>query len=127
MLTALHFIAEKRIEQAIADGTMDDLSHWKNRPLPEDDMKHVPADLRMGYKILKNSGHVPEEVSLRKEIQQTEDLLRHCRDEKQKYKKLKKLEFLRYKLEFKMGKKLQLDTSSNYYDKVIDRIPVKSL
>ena len=125
MFTALHFIAEKRIEKAIQEGTMDDLSHWKNKPMPEDDMKGVPADLRMGYKILKNSGHVPEEVYLRNEIKQTEDLLRACHDEKEKYKKLKKLEFLRYKLEFKMGKKLQLDTSSNYYEKVVNKIPVR--
>ncbi len=126
MLTSLHFIAEKRIEKAIADGTIDDLSHWKNKPMPKDDMENVPVDLRMGYKILKNAGYVPEEVALSKEIKRTEDLLKHCSDEKEKYKKMKKLEFLRFKLEFRMGKQLQLDDSSKYYEKVVDVVSVCS-
>ncbi len=125
MLTAIHFIAERRIEKAMAEGTLPDLSHWKGKPMPKDDMANVPVDLRMGYRILKNAGYVPEEVGLRKEIRQTEDLLRQCTDEKSKYKQLKKLEYLRFKLEFRMGKKLQLDDESSYYEKVVDSLTVK--
>ena len=125
MLTAIHFIAERRIAKALAEGTLPDLSHWKDKPMPKDDMANVPADLRMGYRILKNAGYVPEEVGLRKEIRQTEDLLSQCTDEKSKYKQLKKLEYLRFKLEFRMGKKLQLDDESSYYDKVVDSLTVK--
>lgn len=124
MLTALHFIAERRIEKALAEGTFPDLSHWKGKPLPKDDMEHVPADLRMGYRILKNAGYVPEEVGLRKEIAKTEDLLRHCRDEKAKYKQLKKLNYLRFKLENRMGKKLRLDEESEYFEKIVDAVSV---
>jgi len=126
MLSAIHFIAERRIEQAQADGTLADLSHWKNKPLPKDDMEHVPADLRMGYKILKNAGYVPEEVGLRKEIKKTEDLLAACTDEKNKYKQLKKLEYLRFKLEVRMGKTLQLDERSEYCEKVVGAMSVNS-
>ncbi|HDK43827.1 MAG TPA: DUF1992 domain-containing protein [Desulfobacteraceae bacterium] len=43
MLTALNLIAERKIRQAIEEGTMADLGHWKNKPLPEDDMGHVPS------------------------------------------------------------------------------------
>ena len=125
MLTSLHFLAERRIEKAMTDGSFPDLSHWKDKPMPKDDMEHVPPDLRMGYKILKNSGHVPEEVALHKEIRRTEDLLRHCRDEKDKYKQLQKLEFLRFKLELRMGKQLQFDQESQYYEKVVDTISVQ--
>jgi hypothetical protein len=125
MLTAIHFIAERRIKKAMAEGTLPDLSHWKDKPMPKDDMANVPVDLRMGYRILKNAGYVPEEVGLRKEIRQTEDLLRQCTDEKSKYKQLKKLEYLRFKLEFRMGKKLQLDDESSYYEKVVDSLTVK--
>lgn len=89
-------------------------------------MAHVPADLRMGYRLLKNAGYVPEEVSLRKEIAKTEDLLRHCRDEKSKYKQLKKLDYLRFKLETKTGKKLRLDEESEYFEKVVDTVSVNS-
>ena len=66
-------------------------------------MSNVPADLRMAYKILKNAGYVPEEVALQKEIARTEDLLAHCQDEKEKPKQLKKLSFLQFKLECRMG------------------------
>lgn len=126
MLTAIHFIAERRIEKAMSDGTLPDLSHWKGKPLPKDDMENVPADLRMGYRILKNAGYVPEEVGLRKEIAKTEDLLRHCTDEKAKYKQIKKLNYLKFKLESRMGKTLQLDGDSEYYEKVVDRVAVRS-
>ena len=73
MFTVLHKIAERKIEQAIAEGKVPDLSHWKNKPLPEDTMHNVPADLRLAYRMLKNAGYIPEELALRKEIVQT-----HC-------------------------------------------------
>lgn len=122
MLTSLHFIAERKIQQAVKEGTLADLSHWKNKPMPHDDMAHVPEDLRMAYRMLKNSGYVPEEVALQKEIVRTEDLLRHCEDESEKYQQLKKLTFLKYKLELKMGRKLHLDDESPYFSAVVDKV-----
>ncbi len=123
--TALNWIAERKIEQAIRDGDLPDLSHWKNKPLPPDDMEHVPAELRMAYRILKNSGYIPEEVALRQEIVATEDLLASCTDEKIKYKQLKKLNYLRFKLEARLGKKLQVDADSPYYSRVVDRMTTR--
>ena len=123
--TALNWIAERKIEQAIRDGDLPDLSHWKNKPLPPDDMEHVPAELRMAYRILKNSGYIPEEVALRREIVATEDLLASCTDEKIKYKQLKKLNYLRFKLEARLGKKLQVDADSPYYSRVVDRMTTR--
>jgi len=125
MLTALNRIAERKIQQAIKEGTMADLSHWKNKPLPADDMEHVPPDLRIAYRMLKNAGYIPEEVVLRKEIVRTEDLLARCTDEKEKYKQMKKLNYLRFKLDCRMGNNLQVDADSPYYDKVVDRMTVK--
>ncbi len=107
-------------------GALPDLSHWKNKPLPKDDMEHVPTDLRMGYRMLKNAGYVPEEVGLRKEIQKTEDLLCQCVDEKEKYKQLTKLNYLKFKLETKSGKSLTLDERSPYYEKVVNGIKVRT-
>jgi hypothetical protein len=89
-------------------------------------MSHVPIDLRMAYKILKNAGYVPEEVSLRKEIVRTEDLLANCRDEKEKIKQLQKLDFLQFKLECRTGKRLRLDSDSPYFGKVVDRVQLNS-
>lgn len=122
MLTSLHFLAERKIQEAIKEGRVADLSHWKNKPLPDDDMANVPSELRMAYRMLKNAGYVPEEVALQKEIVRTEDLLRHCVDEQEKYVQLKKLNFLKFKLELRMGKKLQLDDDSPYFGNVVNKL-----
>lgn len=126
MLTALHLIAERRIEEFFQKDGGPDLSHWKNKPLPVEDLSNVPADLRMAYKILKNGGYVPEEVALRKEINRTEDLLAHCRDEQEKVKQMKKLGYLQFKLECRMGRPLQVDSDSPYYDRVVDKMTLKN-
>ena len=34
MLSILQTIAERKIQQAMAEGSLADLSHWKNKPLP---------------------------------------------------------------------------------------------
>ena len=67
MIKALQQIAEQRIAKAIEDGTLK-IAGWKNKPLPLDDDAFVPDDLKMAYKILKNSGYVPTEVETGKEI-----------------------------------------------------------
>ena len=121
----LQRIAEQKIEQYLREGRGADLSHWKNKPLPlKDDMANVPAHLRMAYRILRNAGYVPEEVALQKEIVRIEDMLAQCSDEQVKIKQMKKLEFLRVKLDSKMGKKLQVDADSPYYSKLVENISV---
>ena len=122
MLTALHKIAEQKIERAIAEGRGPDLSHWKNKPLPDDEMKNVPEDLRIAYKMLKNSGYIPEELALHKEIVRTEELLAHATDEQEKYKQLKKLNYLKFKLECNRGRPLYIDDESPYYGKIVDKV-----
>ena len=126
MIGALQVIAERKIDEFFRKDGGPDLSHWRNKPLPVEDMSNVPADLRMGYKILKNAGYVPEEVALQKEIARTEDLLAHCHDEKEKLKQLKKLSFLQFKLECKMGRRLQFESDSPYFDRIVDKITVHS-
>jgi len=126
MLSAFQIIAERKIEEFLRKDGGPDLSHWRNKPLPVEDLSNVPADLRMAYKVLKNAGYVPEEVTLRKEIARTEDLLAHCQDEKVKFKQLKKLSLLQCKLECRMGRKLRLDNDSTYFSRVVDKVQVNS-
>ena len=122
MLSIIQQIAERKILQAMNEGTLPDLSHWKNKPLPPDDMRHVPADLRMSYRLLKNAGYVPEEISLQKEITQLEQLLQTCVDEKEKVRQLKRISCLRTKLECRMGRSIELGEEGPYYEKVVDRL-----
>ncbi|MFO7749477.1 MAG: DnaJ family domain-containing protein [Desulfobacteraceae bacterium] len=73
MIPGFEEIVEQRILKAQKKGEMDDLP-GKGRPLKfEDD--NVPEELRLSSKILKNSGFLPPEVELKKQIRNTEDLL----------------------------------------------------
>lgn len=47
MIRAFEIIAERKIEEFLRKGEGPDLSHWKNKPLPVEDMSNVPTDLRM--------------------------------------------------------------------------------
>lgn len=122
MFSIVQAIAERKIQQAMTEGTLIDLSHWKDKPLPPDDMAEVPADLRMAYRLLKNAGYVPEEVTMQKEITRIEQLLENCRDEQEKLRQLKKIACLKTKLDCRMGRTIQLGEEGPYYNKVVDRL-----
>ena len=59
-------LADSRITAAIERGEFDDLP-GHGRPLPPDELAGVPAELRMGYRILRNADCLPPEVEARKE------------------------------------------------------------
>ena len=113
-------IAERRIIEAIRDGAFDDLP-GAGQPLKLDDDSRVPEDLRIAYKILKNAGYVPPEVALRKEIAKTEDLLSGMEDTKEKYRQLKKLNFLIMKLNTLRGTSTGLEKAQRYEKDLVDR------
>ncbi len=69
--------AEQKIQEAIQQGAFDDLPGF-GKPLKLDDLSHVPAELRLAYRILKNSNFLPPELELRKEMLTLDDLLRCC-------------------------------------------------
>src|SRR2546421_10127266 len=72
-------IAEQKIREAMERGEFDNLA-YHGKPLKLDDLTGVPAHLRMGYKILKNAGILPEEMQLKKAIVSLQDLLDTCYD-----------------------------------------------
>ena len=90
-------IAEQKIKEAQERGDFDDLP-GKGKPLKMEDDSRVPAELRMAYKILKNAGYTPPEIQIKKEILQIEDMLSNVKDEKEKYRQIKKLNYLVLKL-----------------------------
>jgi len=67
-------IVEERIQKAQQEGVFDNLP-GKGKPLKLDDDEFVPEDLRLVYKILKNSNCLPIEMELRKEIFNLRQLL----------------------------------------------------
>ncbi len=63
--SVIQSIAERRIEESMARGDFDDLP-GRGRPLELEDDSHVPPELRMAYKVLRNAGCVPPELAERK-------------------------------------------------------------
>jgi len=114
-------IAEERIREAIERGEFDDLP-GKGKPLDLEDDSHLPPDLRMAYKILKNAACLPPELELRKEIRTTEELLAGIQDTQEKYKQMKKLNYLIMKLNMTRRVSMALEENQHYFEKVVDRM-----
>jgi hypothetical protein len=114
-------IADERIREAIDRGELDDLP-GKGEPLFLESDGHLPADLRIAYKILKNADCLPPELELRKEIRTTEALLAGIQDTQEKYRQIKKLNFLIMKLNMMRRVSPLLEDDQVYYEKVVERL-----
>ncbi len=99
MFNALAQIAEMKMREAIKNGELDNLP-GKGKPLEIDNMSFIPAELRMAYRIIKNSGLVPVEVSLNKDMDTLKKKIEESTDEKErKFLKGKLIELgVRYKI-----------------------------
>ncbi|MFC0523563.1 DUF1992 domain-containing protein [Pontibacillus salicampi] len=75
-------MAEERIKEAEKNGAFQDLP-GKGKPLDLTEINAVPEDLRMSYTILKNANMIPEEMQLKKDMLQIEELMALCEDEAQ--------------------------------------------
>jgi len=96
MIPGFDKIVEERIRKGQRDGVFNNLP-GAGKPLKFED-SHISEDLRLAYKILKNADCLPPEIELRKEIRQTEDLLSGMKDAADRYKTIKKLNYLILKL-----------------------------
>ena len=97
MIPGFEAIVEERIKKAQKKGDFDNLE-GTNKPLKFDD-EHVPQELRLSHKILKNAGFLPPEIELKKKITQTEQLIETAEiDSPEKLKIQKKLNYLITKL-----------------------------
>jgi hypothetical protein len=97
MITGFEKIVEERIRRAFEAGEFDDLE-GRGEPLALADDSTVPEELRLAFKILKNADCLPPEVELRKDIERAEDLIAAMPDTVEKYRALKRLNFLIMKL-----------------------------
>ena len=117
-------IVEQRIKEAMEKGEFDNLP-GKGRPIPLEDDSHVPEDLRLAYKLLKNADCLPPELLEKKEILQMEDMLATIPDVKERYKLIKKINFKIMKLNVMGRKSPLLEEKQIYYEKLIDKIAEK--
>ena len=75
----MSYSVDKLIEEWLAENECEELP-GKGKPLNLDEYFSWPEDLRLGYSLLKNSGHLPEEVEQLREIKRLEEELGMCPD-----------------------------------------------
>jgi hypothetical protein len=121
MLTGFEKIVEERIRKAQFKGDFDNLN-GAGRPLDFSDDRHIPEDLRLAYKILKNADILPPEIELKKEIHRTEELLANMKDSSERYRALKKLNFLIMKFNATRNSDARFEMPQQYETALTDRL-----
>ena len=121
MFTGFYRIIEERIRAAQKKGVFENLE-GSGKPLNLEDDRHVPEDLRLAHKILKNADCLPPEIELKKEIARTEDLLSGMKDTAQKHRTLKKLNYLIMKLNAVRDTSIELEMPQQYSHKLVERL-----
>ncbi|MCX8031190.1 MAG: DUF1992 domain-containing protein [Thermodesulfovibrionales bacterium] len=120
-----NLIAEKKIDEAIEQGEFENLS-GAGKPLNLDDNSFIPEDLRMAYKVLKNSGFLPPELELKKEIINLKDMINTIDDDKERLKRIRELNFKIMKFNMMRNRPLSFENLPLYEDKLYQKIVEKS-
>jgi hypothetical protein len=120
MIPGFEQIVEERIRQAQESGEFVDLP-GSGKPLVLEDLSGVPEELRLAYKILKNADCKPPELQLKDEIQRTEQLLENMPDTREKYRTVKKLNFLIMKFNAVRGRSTQFEMPQRYEARLVER------
>ncbi|PPQ50013.1 DUF1992 domain-containing protein [Paenibacillus peoriae] len=107
-------MAEQKIAEAMAKGEFDHLP-GAGKPLVIEDLSHVPEELRMSYKLLKNAGILPEELQLQKECVQLHDLLHACHEAGEQERISRRLTEKSLRLRMLLEER-GLNTSSVFYE-----------
>ena len=89
---AIAIIAERRIQEAMAEGQFDDLP-GRGKPQKLEDLSHLPPEVRMVYTILKNSGYLEAE-GMDKSSFNMPGLLFQSAEEGRSCGKIEKLKFM---------------------------------
>jgi hypothetical protein len=127
ILGAIALVAENKIQAAYEDGAFDHLP-GKGQPLALEDDSHLPPELRMAYKILKNSGHLtpsPTKASpaaVRAAIARLE----HSPDTDSPLEPHSRLHALATRLDRSGRLDLLLDSLPGYRRRILDRLGLKA-
>lgn len=118
--SVISMLAESRIQEAVKNGELDNLP-GQGKALVLEDLSHVPAELRIAYKILKNAGCLPPELERRKEIGRLADLLDNNPSEQEKLRHMRKLRYLLQKASQERAQ-LSFAWDDEYYEKILARL-----
>jgi len=117
----LDSLAEEQILSAMRRGDLDNLS-GQGRPLQLEDDSAVPEELRVAYRLLRNAGCLPPELSLRNEISEVEALLNQARVECEQHVLRRRLRLLQARLALHGRETSLLVRDMGYREKLIDRM-----
>ena len=120
MITGFEKLVEERIKESQKKGEFDNLP-GSGKPLKLDDDQQIAEDLRLAYKILKNADFKPPELELKKEIRHTEELLEKAGETKEKYRLLKKLNYLILKVNSLRSSTVVFDLPQRYESSLVER------
>jgi hypothetical protein len=114
-------IAEQKIQEAMERGEFDHLE-GAGRPLPPEDDRSIPPELRLAYKILKNANCLPPELETLKEIQRLEELLPKTGDENEKYQYVRQMNLLVTKFNLMRKTSFTLEKQQYYVERLSQKL-----
>jgi hypothetical protein len=123
-MNAIERIAEQRIREACDRGEFDGLA-GAGKPLDLEDDADVPPELRTAYRILKNSGFVPPEIELRRDIANAEQLLAQALTPADRQSANRRLEFLMVKLAASRGGARDPGIEAAYYTRLAEKLQTR--
>jgi hypothetical protein len=89
----MYIFVEEKIRKAVEEGEFKDLPGM-GKPLDfRDDLPGLSPELKMGFKILKNAGYLPEKSKLKRSDVSIHDLLFYATDVAEKGIYQKRLQF----------------------------------
>jgi hypothetical protein len=112
-------LAERRIQEAQAQGVFDNLP-GAGAPLNLDDDAMVPEELRAAYRILKNSGYAPAEVKALRDLREVEQALAREHSDAERNVLIGKLNVLLARAGIAHKRNLAID--NDYFHKVAEKL-----
>ena len=117
-------IVEERIRSAQQKGEFDNLA-GAGKPLNLEEDRHIAEEMRLAHKILKNADCLPPEIELKKEIDRTEVLLHDMEETAEKYRTIKKLNFMIMKLNTMRNLSIDFEVPQQYADRLVGHLESK--
>jgi len=116
-MDAFEKIAERKIEEAIRNGEFENLLN-RGKPINLQEDCLIPPEIRMAYRVLKNSGCIPPELEVRNEIISLRSMINSLDDDKERMKKIRELNFKLLKINELRKKPLDIEDFPEYQDKI---------